>query len=338
MSARDHFMEGAPPGFEGWRSYAAALRGAGVDGARQLRAMEAAGASPAELARLLQEYFRWCPRFRGWNISDIPRSLPDPRSPELALQAFAMLQEPWRVVEHLGTSLVELHLAFLGSSPPQAWIQEAGRMRFPSLLRESITSEGFRFAGQREELDLRILPTGFDGSLEVAGPVGRLRLPPRLSLTGSLKLMDCAGIVGLRHLKRIEGDLLLENCPDLKEVSIPSGTRLEISNCPRLEHIWGHARTSIRIRECPALRRIDWNGCAPNGPIFQFEIQGCSGLTSLWTRTRKRREVKELVMVDCPRLGPPWPRLEITHSLEVQGCPGMPREPNAYLQDPEGGA
>lgn len=309
-----------------WAPFLLALRaqGQGVDA--QARALEAAGASPEELAGHLMDLFYGAfPRFRGLSRGFSSREKLDPGDAELGLWVLSTLHQPWRVLEVLGTNPMNILRYLLSTWTPSVWMVELELLHLPDTIRRTIRLDGVTLEGNEGEVDLGWLPSRIQGDLRLQGP---------LRLTGEFGPFVLLGMGvlrfphGLRVLHRVSAkSLLVEDASDLTAITLDARTPTIIRRCPSLLRIHGSVGADLRIEDCPSLRTLDILLPRDSVPAPSLAVVQCPSLKWVGRLAAQRRVLKDLTLLDNPALlGVRQPLTRRGH-LQVRGCPLLEAAP-----------
>ena len=119
-----------------------------------LQKLEAAGASPKDLAEALMDAFHVSfPEFRGLSSGFRRREQLSAQDPQMGIWALTIFRDGWRVLDHLGTTPEGLLCYLLGRWRPGSWLEEADLLRVPAKLRELIEPNRLVFGPQDSPLD-----------------------------------------------------------------------------------------------------------------------------------------------------------------------------------------
>lgn len=290
----------------------------------QLRRQEAKGAPVKDLAQALmdayQEYF---PEFRGLSCGFRHRDELSPKEPRMAIWALTTLRDGWRVLDHLGTTPVDILLYLLECWPPSVWMDDMDRLRVPQGIRSLLEPMGLVFRSQPYPLDLRWLGSTLASGLSITGPFPSLKLPAELTCRGDIRIEKVDGLQTIHKLSAPGMRMILRDCPDLECIEVPAATALDVRSCPRLNSMRGRVEGNLLIEDCHALRSLEAMVPRDAIPAPSITVRRCESLVSVGQFSGVHRVCQDLVLEDCPKLERVDPRLKVRWERRIRGCPRM---------------
>lgn len=311
-----------------------------------LRDLEAAGASPGDLAHLVEKYyFAGHATFRGLGSGFTPRSSFPPCSPRMAIWALDQLADPWPVLQALGSDREEMIRYLLGNAGPEDWLRWWAELGIPEPFRALVGTEGFQWQGPEPIPPVPWFPNPLGGGLDLSALDGPAPIPEGFIWRNMFALRNCSGL----GILRVGGgnNLRIENCPGLKAVLVTTAIdRLEISDCPDLCEVVV-PEGCLEIRRCSSLRnlyleraawiddgvstRFPWaNGHRPEGSLYledcpvitsidapqgSLHVHRCESLKTIFRRGSGDLRVEDCGRIQRIRMGP--------GSVWVSNCPGL---------------
>lgn len=289
-----------------------------------LRALEAAGADPAALAKALMDAYHICfPLFRGLGDGFRRRDQISPNDSLMGLWALVTFRDGWRVLEHLGTTWATLLNYLFFRWPPRMWLMDTELLRVPHELRTFTLPEGLVFGPQAEPLDLNWLPWRIAAGLSITGPIPSVSLPKALECRGPVHLERVGGIRTLKGITAPGKYLTVVACQDLERIDLPANTELIVKNCYQLHDIAGKITADLHVEGCPSLEVI--RGVFPRDahPAPALTIRNCLRLKAMGQPTSVARTCGALILEDCPELNYFQNPLTIRGHKIVTNCPAL---------------
>jgi len=226
----------------------------------------------------------------------------------------------WGILEELGMNPVSLLSELLSIGPPAQWREHSGLLRLPPAVRSMLKDDRLEISGPRD-VALGWLPRWLRCGLVVQGPITVSRFPMELHCCGPVHLQDVRGISTIQHLHAEGHQVHLQNLPDLQRLEVTLGTSYIVASCPGLETVTGHLDQGLSLSDLPALTRVaiitsDLAGKAPD-----LSLVRCPSLRSIEWPSGAWRWLRNLRVVECPRLEGLPSRLRVVRDRVVTGCP-----------------
>lgn len=202
--------------------------------AGDLRALEAAGATPQELAQFAQGYFRArYALFRGLGSGFVAPPSSIGAASRLGFFLVDLLEDPWPVLDLLHISRESVHRWLLGYETPETLDRLWERLQVPEAFRALRTAEGMGWEGPGPFPPLPWFPSPMGPGLDLTNLSGPAPWPAAFQWHGTLRLRHCPDF---GHLRLRSGErLVLEHCPGLRTLVLEEAVaEVEILDCPDL--------------------------------------------------------------------------------------------------------
>jgi hypothetical protein len=226
----------------------------------------------------------------------------------------------WDLLEEVGMTPMAPLVELLSVSPPGRWRDHADLLRLPPDVRAMLKDDHVEILGPRD-VALDWLPRWLRCGLVVRGPVTVHRFPTELNCCGPVHLQEVRGLTTLQHLHAEGHQVHLENLPDLQRLEVAPGTSYLVTSCPCLETVTGHLDQRLSLSDLPLFTRLavitpDLSGKAPD-----LSLERCPSLRGVEWPSGAWRWLRNLTVLDCPRLEALPSRLRVVRERVVKGCP-----------------
>jgi len=290
--------------------------------------LSADGLTLADLLGAARELYAWrFPRWRGLGdgfakAKDVP-----PWDGLFALWTLAVLGSgAWPMLELYDADPVALLQELLAGWPPRIWMDQADLLRLPQKVREILRDDRVE-VGPVGRVDLRWLPRRMACGLTLRGPITEALLPTHLRCRGPILIDGVGGIEQVRGLEAPGHEMRITGLPDLRRVHLPAGTKMIVEGCSGLHTVEGEIDRALVLRNLPTLEVLAIRAPDLAGRAADLTLENCPRLARLQWPSGPYRWVRNLTLVDCPRLEAIPQHLRVVGERHITGCPEHPMSP-----------